>query len=279
MTTTMTYQMQRVLRAPLEALHVCWVQLRVAWLHELQYRAHLVLQLVYTTTSVASALIGLGVVFAHAPTLAGWTHDQLLVVVGLHLIVGGMIGAVVQPGLKLLMEQVRLGTLDYTLIKPRDAQLLSSTQKIDPFKFVDVAAGIAVVVTGLVRSSSDLGAGQVALFGLVAMCGAACVYHAWVLLSTVTFWFIRTGELLDIARSSFDSGRWPTSMYGGMLKHLLTFVVPVGIAVTMPADVLVHGGGHMAGTIALTVAFTIVMGVVARAVWTIALRSYAGASA
>ena len=40
------------------------------------------------------------------------------------------------------MEDVRLGTLDFTLTKPVDAQLLVSMRQIEVWKLIDVVVGL-----------------------------------------------------------------------------------------------------------------------------------------
>ncbi len=57
----------------------------------------------------------------------------------------------IQPSLEQLIESVRDGTLDFTLTKPEDAQLLASIQRVDIWKLTDVGLGIGVLAVALVR--------------------------------------------------------------------------------------------------------------------------------
>ena len=50
-----------------------------------------------------------------------------------------------------LIESVRDGTLDFTLTKPEDAQLLVSIQRVEIWKLTDVVLGIGVLAVALVR--------------------------------------------------------------------------------------------------------------------------------
>lgn len=263
--------------APLAGLHVIWVQLRVAIMHEAQYRAHLAMQLLATAASVVTALLGLEVLFHHGGSINGWSRSDLLVIVGLYIALTGMVNAIVQPSLKLLMEQIRLGTLDFTLMKPRDAQLLVSTQKIDPWKLLDVVAGCIIIAIGAAQTTARIGVYDGIAFVITASCGAVCVYNVWIALSTLSFWFIRVGEVLDIARTTFDGGRWPVSMYPGWLRQALTFVVPVGLGVTIPAEALLGRGS--VSDVALVVVCAVISSFIGRATWRVALGHYSGASA
>ena len=59
---------------------------------------------------------------------------------------------VVRPSLARFMEDVRLGTLDFTLTKPVDAQVLISVRQVEVWKLVDVVVGL-VVLGGRDRSA------------------------------------------------------------------------------------------------------------------------------
>ena len=55
----------------------------------------------------------------HRPDAAGRPND-LLVLVGIHFFLTGLIGMVMRPSMEALMEGIRLGTFDFLLTKPAD---------------------------------------------------------------------------------------------------------------------------------------------------------------
>jgi len=66
---------------------------------------------------------------------------------GVYFLVGGIISLVIQPGMSALIDSVRDGTLDFTLTKPEDAQLLVSIQRVAIWSLLDLLMGIGVLVT------------------------------------------------------------------------------------------------------------------------------------
>src|ERR671919_3257530 len=116
-----------------------WVHLRLGILNELQYRTNLGVQLIQSVVGLATSLLGLGVIFSKTDNLAGWSPAELLVIVGIYSLVSGLTQLVIRPSLARFMEDVRLGTLDFTLTKPVDAQLLVSMRQIEVWKLIDVA--------------------------------------------------------------------------------------------------------------------------------------------
>ncbi len=113
---------------------------------ELAYRVNFVWQLFQSFLSLGISWGGLAVIFSYTETLGGWRPDEILALVGVYFLVGGLVGLVIQPGMEQFIESVRDGTLDFTLTKPEDAQLTTSIKRIEIWKLIDIALGVAVLV-------------------------------------------------------------------------------------------------------------------------------------
>ena len=125
--------------------------LRIGVMNELHYRANFVIQLLQSLVAIATGLVVLTLIFDRTDDLAGWTRPQLLVVMGVFTIVGGVIGFAIEPNMGQLMSDVRLGTFDYALTKPVDAQLLASVREFRIWKLTDVLVGGCVLVWGILQ--------------------------------------------------------------------------------------------------------------------------------
>jgi len=80
-------------------LKLAWIHVRVGVMNEVQYRANFFVQLVQSTVSVATGLIALAVIFDHTTDLNGWTRPELLIVMGVFTMVGGLIGFAIEPNM------------------------------------------------------------------------------------------------------------------------------------------------------------------------------------
>ena len=85
-----------------------WLFLRIGAMNELQYRANFWLQLLQSGIAVGTGLAVLGLVFSQTPALNGWTPSELLAVMGVHILMGGLIGTLIQPNMERLREDIRL---------------------------------------------------------------------------------------------------------------------------------------------------------------------------
>jgi len=251
--------------------------LRVAALNELQYRVNFFLSMVQSLVAVGTALVVLALVFSHTDSLGGWSSDELLVVMGVYVLIGGVIRSIIQPNMQQLMEDVEEGTLDYVLTKPADAQLLVSIRRFGLWQAVDVLVGLLLVGIALIRLDTGVDVWSALAFVLALALGGIDVYCFWLLLTSSAFVLTRVHFLVELFDGMYQAGRWPVTIYPGWLRIGFTFLVPLAFAVTVPASALT---GRLSGWLLLgAVAFTAVLFGFTRYVWSRSLRRYSGASA
>ena len=144
------------------SLRIAWLSLRLGVLNALQYRVNFGVQIIQSFIGLVTALAGLAIVFGQTDNLAGWRQEELLALVGVFLLVGGLINVVIRPSMERLMEGVRLGTLDFTLTKPVDSQLLVSVRQVEVWKLVDVGIGAVILVIAVVNLGQRIGVDRAA---------------------------------------------------------------------------------------------------------------------
>lgn len=250
---------------------------RVNIFGETAYRINFFIQLFQSVLNLGMTLGGMAIIFSYTSLLGGWKPDEVLALVGVYFLISGIIGLLIRPGMEDFIESVRDGTFDFDLTKPADAQALVSLQRLDIFEIQDVLLGLGVLAYALLRMGTVIGVLQVAEFVLMLFTGVVVIYSFFMILSTLSFWFVRVENILEIFRSMYEAGRWPVSLYPGWLRYGLTFIVPVAFATTVPAEAVT--GRLNWQTFLLSVALAAVMFIFARVFWKIGLRHYSGASA
>lgn len=261
----------------MNALRLMWIYFRVGAMNELQYRVNFFVQLLQSLVALGTGLVGLWLVFSHTTTLDGWTPSELLTLMGVYTLMGGLINAAIQPNMERLMGDVQQGTLDFALTKPEDAQLIVSVREVRIWQMVDVVAGLIVMAIAAAHLQARIGLWQALGFLAVLALGGLMIYSFWLILTTVAFWVVRIDEIVNLFQGVYAAGRYPVTIYPGWLRLGLTFLVPVAFAVTVPAEALTGRltGQTLLGAVALTVALL----ALARWFWRLGLRRYSGASA
>jgi ABC-2 type transport system permease protein len=254
-----------------------WIYFRVSAMNELQYRVNFFVQLFQSSLSLATGLIGLALVFSYTDDLAGWTRSELLAVMGVHILMGGLIRTTIQPNMERLMSDVQEGTLDYALTKPEDAQILVSVREIRIWQMTDVLMGLIVLLVAVFQLQRGIGVWQALGFGVALILGALMIYSFWLMLTTGAFWVVRVDNILELFQGVYLAGRWPVGIYPGWLRTGLTFLVPVAFAVTVPAEALT--GRLTLQTLLGAAALAAALLTLARWIWKTGLRRYSGASA
>ncbi|HYY54011.1 MAG TPA: ABC-2 family transporter protein [Candidatus Dormibacteraeota bacterium] len=243
---------------------------------ELEYRTNLVVELLQMVVVIVTSLGAALVLFNYTTQLNGWTLGEMLVLLGVFYVVQGVEETIFQPSFTTFMEHVRQGTLDFILLKPVSAQFFVSVRRMQLIQTAQATLGVAIVVVGITRLELVTPWTAVA-FALALACGVALVYALLLGLSTLAFWFVRVDNILAIFWSFLDAARFPIDIYPGWLRLTLSTVVPIGIAVTVPAQALA-GRLDLTGLALLGVAAVAAMAVSAW-LWRLGLRSYTGASA
>src|SRR5580765_6272677 len=144
--------------------------LRIGIMTEAQYRVNFFIQLLQSLLNIAVGLVTLALVFAHTSDLKGWTRPQLLAVMGVFTLVGGLVRTFIQPNMQRVIQDVRDGKLDFVLTKPADAQVLVSVRDVRLWQLTDVLVGTAVLVVALVQLDRTFDVGHaIAFVGLLGV--------------------------------------------------------------------------------------------------------------
>jgi ABC-2 type transport system permease protein len=243
----------------------------------IEYRANLLLDLFEEAVIVVTSLLAVVVMFSHTSAINGWTLGQMIVLLGVYYLIQGAQSVVFETSFERFMEHVRLGTLDFILIKPANSQFMVSARHVQIAQLGQMVLGLLLVGVGVVQVGAAVGLFEVVAFVLTLVCGLALVYCLLLVLSTLAFWFVRVENLLAIFWSFLDAGRFPVDVYPGWLRVTLSTVVPIGIAVTVPAQA-VAGRLDALGLLAMLVG-TLGVWLFASWFWRLGLRNYTGASA
>ncbi len=258
-------------------MRIAWLHLRVGVMNEFQYRVNFIVQLIQSLVSLATAVIVLTLIFRQTDELGGWSRPELLTVIGVFTIVGGIVGFVIEPNMGRLISDIRLGTFDYLLTKPVDSQLLVSVREFRLWRLTDVVVGIGVAAWGVSSGGAGFGLAELGGFLVTIVAGCLALYCTWLLLTTSAFWFVRMEQLQELFTGLYRAGQYPVGIYPGWLRVSLSYLVPLGFAITVPAEALT--GRLTIARLLITVGFSAAMLLVTRVIWRFGVRHYSGASA
>jgi ABC-2 type transport system permease protein len=262
---------------PIHAARVAFLFLRLGVVNELQYRVNFFINLLQSLLKLGTGLAVLALVYGHVTRLHGWSEPQLLAVLGVQILMGGVILSVIQPNMARLIEDIRQGKLDFALTKPEDAQLMVSVRQVSIWQAIDLVLGGIVIGVAVARIQAGVGLLDALAFAGALLLGAILIYCFWLIITTGAFWLVRMDQIVELFEGVYQTGRWPVTIYPVWMRLGLTFLVPIAFAVTVPAEAMTS---RLTGTTFLVAAvFAVVLLGFTRWFWKRGLRRYSGASA
>ena len=164
----------------------------------------------------------MSVVFYHTDALGGWQPMELLALLGIYFLMSGFISTFVQPSMERFLLDIRQGTLDFVLTKPRDSQLLVSIRRFSIWSLTDVVMGPSCSASPSPASAASSPGASCSASWSSSPPARVIVYSFWLLLATTAFWFVNVENILVVFQSMYQAGRWPVTIYPGALRIMLT---------------------------------------------------------
>jgi ABC-2 type transport system permease protein len=242
----------------------------------LAYRVDTAVNILLELLQLAWELIGLSIIFHNTNTLGGWNLGELISLLGVFHLVNAMMMILIWPNTEKFNAAVRDGTLDYTLLQPADSMFLVTFSRMTIWRAWDLLLGGAFVIIGVQMSGRGASPIQVLSFLLLAVSGSAILYSLWIVMISATFWFTKFDNNTTILQALLDTGRYPATVYPSWLRIIVTFIIPVAVATTVPLQAL--RGELSPAQVALFLGISAACFLAASRVWKSGVKKYAGAS-
>jgi len=210
-------------------------------------------------------------------SMAGYSIDQIVI----FFMTFNMIDVLSQMflrGVYMFQSKVRTGEFDYFLIKPVNAlfrALTGSPDFNDFFMLVPLIGFFIWYVGQMGNSGLPISSLNFFIYLLLIMNGLliATALHIFVL--CIGILTQEVDNAIWLYRDFSQMGRFPVDIYREPLRWVVTFVVPVGIMMSVPAKVLI---GEMNSLVLLAFGVGIASFLLALWAWNRAIKSYTSAS-
>ena len=242
----------------------------------LAYRVDTAINILINGMWLGWELFSLSIIFNNTSTLGGWGPGELVALLGVFRLVNMLMAAVIWPATEKFNTSVRDGSLDYTLLQPVNSLFMVSFSRIVLWRVWDLALGITLIVVGISMSGGSATLASLGSFIVLLFTGMLVIYSLWIVLVSATFWFVKFDNNVTILQALLDSGRYPATIYPPWLRLIVTFLVPIALATTVPLQGL--RGDLSLPQVGLFVLIGAAAFLVARQVWKAGVKQYSGAS-
>lgn len=242
----------------------------------LAYRADTVVNILLNLMWLAWELLSLNIIFSNTQTLGGWGLGELIALLGVFRLINTMMIAFIWPNTEKFNQSIRDGSMDYTILQPANSMFLVTFSRITVWRFWDLILAIVLIVIGINMSGDSINALQILTFILLAISGMVVIYSLWIVLIALTFWFTKFDNNVTILQALLDAGRYPATVYPIWLQVIVTFIIPIALATTIPLQAL--RGELSIDRILIFFFIGVASFIIASQVWKSGLKRYSGAS-
>jgi len=252
-------------------------------------------------SSMAWAAMNYGlfkVIYVHTNSIgrdSGWGESEFFLFLGTIWVINSLVQTFFMQNMEHFSEMIRMGSLDFALLKPIDTQFLISFPRINWAQLPNGILGIALIIASVRELMAqpgkdlDLSFGTIAAFLFFIGCGVLMMYSLMICLAATSIWLGRNQQLYNFWFYITNFYRYPMEIYqnGGSLGFALwgtfSFVIPILLVSNVPARILAQPLGTpwkswewgLAGVALLWAVLSLA---ISRFVFKLALKSYRSAS-
>ena len=242
----------------------------------LAYRADTVVNILLNIMWLGWELLSLNIIFSNTTTLGGWGLGELIALLGVFRLVNTLMIALIWPNTEKFNQSIRDGSMDYTILQPVNSMFLVTFSRITVWRIWDLVLAIILIVVGINMAGDMITPFSLLTFILLAITGMIVIYSLWIVLIAMTFWFTKFDNNVTILQALMDSGRYPATVYPAWLRIIVTFIIPIAVATTIPLQAL--RGELDLGQMLLFAGVSFISFMIAAKVWKLGLKRYSGAS-
>lgn len=179
------------------------------------------------------------VIYLHTDLIGGWTLAQMRVFVFLALFVDSIYMILWDPNFSKFNDEVRKGSLDLLLTKPINSMFMISSQKIS----ISHIPCLFLTGSGLIWALMQIPEfNWLRLFWLLILIpsGLSVIYVGRLTLNATAIIFTRADFLQYVWFSLFRLGLRPDSIFSGVLRYVLLFIVPFAMVASIPTRFLLE---------------------------------------
>ncbi len=253
--------------------HLAAARVRSDW----QYRTSFLLLLLSQVLIASCDLAVVATLFSHVRALGGWSGLEVALIFGFGGVAFGLADLFIGQ-LDKVSRHIKAGTFDLLLVRPVPTLLHLSGSEVSFRRVARCLQPLVVLAVALVVLDVDWNPEKVLLVPVAVVSGAVIFGGIFVITSSIAFWTVESREVGNAFTYGGDLVvQYPLDVFGSWLRRLATLVVPLAFVAYLPAAHLLDranalGLPSLAAWASPVVALLVAL--VARAVWTTAIRHH-----
>lgn len=210
---------------------------------DLAYRLNYFIKIFYGPAYLGVMLLLVETAFSHAHNLGGLNQNEGILLYSIFSLLYALSLMIYVTGIKhFLWSGLRMGELDYWLVKPLNPQFLAnfSFPNTEQIPLILLEAGLFFRQLYLVRA-------QVTLFSLLVflasiILASLILYFTLSTYQTLGFYATKAPQVVEILDKATDFANYPTSIFPNLVKITLFTLIPIAFTAYVPTLFLLNRG-------------------------------------
>jgi len=204
----------------------------------MEYRISFFLLIISVTIfSMILPLIGF-LIYSTSKGIPGWKFEEFILMTGTIELIYGICHFSVLSMMNFVAFSVESGKFDTILIKPINSLFYSSFVEWEFDGVGNIIVGTFLVGWSLIKMNWIFNLINLISYFMLIFCGIMVLYSLIIIITSFSFVVMRIEILFELFWSLYSLTDWPLTIYGGILRFILTFVIPFGIAGFYPAEAI-----------------------------------------
>lgn len=254
-------------------LRCVWLLCKLKLTHQMNFRFSFFGGFFVDGTMFLLQLLAFNAIYGATGGIGGWSQGEMILFLGTGSLINALNMVLYFFGVNTLPDKILSGSLDLYLSKPVSPLLRVTFENVDLGSLPLVGLSVLILLYGASLLPAPVAPGTVLLYVLFVLLMTLLWYDLEVIVRTLPFYFLTAGGAQDLEGSLLELClKVPGVWFQGFFKILFYFVLPYGVMMTLPTQVLAGtlepvGMLFGAGIVALFTALTALC-------WKLGLRHY-----
>lgn len=219
-----------------------FVYLKRAIVTRLEYKKDALIGILSFFLGNLASILGIYFIVNSIPSLEGWNMTQLGFLYGFSMMPVAIDHLFSDDLWCVAYWKVKTGELDKFYLRPVPVlfQVIAETFQMEALG--ELLIGIIMLVICGVQSGIVFTFSKVLLLIVAAIFGALIITATKIITAAIAFYTKRSGPLTQIVYSFIDYTKYPIKIYPRAIQILLNFIIPFGLVISIPVDLVINGG-------------------------------------
>ncbi|MCI5745165.1 MAG: ABC-2 family transporter protein [Erysipelotrichaceae bacterium] len=258
----------------LRYLHLYKVFVKRAIKARLEYKADALIGILSFFISNIATFSCILLIVKAIPSLDGWSIFELGFLYGFAMLPKGLDHLFTDSLWFIGYWYVKNGFFDKHLIRPINTLFQVIAETFQPEAFGELIIGSALCIICAFKIDINFTFANVLLLIVSFIFGAFIFTGIKLITCSFAFYFKRSGQLMNSAYIFCDFARYPVSIFNKPMQFFLSFIMPFGLIISIPVQIVLKGTWNAYIVMLLIIAFAFIFNIIGILLWNKGVKAY-----